>query len=163
MVIKELSGHTSPETAYVVESYPYSFKLRCKIRFWIESHPKHGQRVVSQTTNPKKPGVVWNKPKASTYSTLKALFLDEQGHVQNEALNPYSGEEGIDAFVARFPLTCATEVAQKALPVLRAHARACKRVIWTVRSDDGQPRQTAQEQVTLIAKLTVDELRKEQS
>jgi hypothetical protein len=40
--------------------------LRCKIRYWLEFHPKRGFRFVSQTTNPKR-GNVWNKPKASTF------------------------------------------------------------------------------------------------
>lgn len=35
--MKVLSGHTSPETAYVVDDYPYGFRLRCKIRYWIET------------------------------------------------------------------------------------------------------------------------------
>lgn len=90
--MKLLSGHISPETAYVVEDYPYGFRLRCKIRYWIEFKPKKGFRLVSQTTNPKRPGeVVWNKPKASTYSMFGgAMFLDENEHVQFTGLNEYS-------------------------------------------------------------------------
>jgi hypothetical protein len=45
-----LFGHTSPETAYVVEDYPYGFRLRCKIRYWLEFKAKKGFRLVSQTT-----------------------------------------------------------------------------------------------------------------
>ena len=89
--MKLLSGHISPETAYVVEDYPYGFRLRCKIRYWIEFKPKKGFRFVSQTTNPKRPGEVWNKPKASTYSMFGgAMFLDENEHVQFTGLNEYS-------------------------------------------------------------------------
>src|SRR6516165_4444148 len=61
-----LSGHISPETAYVVEDYPYGLRLRCRIRYWLEHTPKRGFRFWSQTTNPKR-GNIWNKPKASTY------------------------------------------------------------------------------------------------
>ena len=89
--MKLLSGHISPETAYVVEDYPYGFRLRCKIRYWIEFKAKKGFRLVSQTTNPKRPGEVWNKPKASTYSMFGgAMFLDENEHVQFAGLNEYS-------------------------------------------------------------------------
>ena len=89
--MKLLSGHISPETAYVVEDYPYGFRLRCKIRYWIEFKPKKGFRFVSQTTNPKRPGEVWNKPKASTYSMFGgAMYLDENEHVQFAGLNEYS-------------------------------------------------------------------------
>ncbi|WP_338601666.1 hypothetical protein [Saccharopolyspora sp. SCSIO 74807] len=81
-----LNGHTSRETAYVVDDYPYGRRLRCKIRYWIEFGTKgatKGQmRFVSQTTNPKMSGEVWNKPKASTYSDLKVMYLDHNEHVQ---------------------------------------------------------------------------------
>ena len=90
--MKLLSGHISPETAYVVEDYPYGFRLRCKIRYWLEYKAKKGFRFVSQTTNPKKPGEVWNKPKASTYSLFGgAMYLNEKGHVTWSALSEYSG------------------------------------------------------------------------
>lgn len=85
-----LAGHTTPETAYVVADYPYGFTLRCQIRYWIETKAKVGQRVMSQTTNPKRPGVVWNKPKASTYSAIRVLYLAENGHVENDGLGVYS-------------------------------------------------------------------------
>lgn len=90
MVNELLKGHVSPETAYVVDDYPYGFTLRCKIRYWLEHHPKHGTRMVSQTTNPKRPGEVWNKPKASTYCKIAgAMYLDEKGYVQWSGLDFY--------------------------------------------------------------------------
>lgn len=84
--VRVLNGHTSPETAYLVEDYPYSFRLRCKIRYWIETatkgQAKGRQRFVSQTTNPKVASTVWNKPKAATYGDIAVLYLDENDHVQ---------------------------------------------------------------------------------
>lgn len=80
-MLKPLTGHTSPETAYVVDDYPYGFKLRCKIRYWLEHSPSKGFRFCSQTTNPKKSVEVWNAPKKSTYSMLGVMGLDEKGHV----------------------------------------------------------------------------------
>lgn len=83
--------HVSPETAYVVADYPFGFRLRCKIRYWLDCDPKRGVRMMSQTTNPKAVGEVWNKPKASTYSRFgAALFLDQHGHVQHSGLSEYS-------------------------------------------------------------------------
>lgn len=94
--------HTSPETAYVVDDYPYGFRLRCKIRYWIEHHPKHGFRLVSQTTNPKLSREVWNKPKASIYSAVVLVMgLDEQGHVQSAGIGPYNLDE-LKAFNAKW-------------------------------------------------------------
>lgn len=89
---KILSGHVSPETAFVIDDYPYGFRLRCKIRYWLEHHPKHGTRLWSQTTNPKIAGAeVWNKPKCSTYAYIAgAMYLNEQGHVEWSGLSEYS-------------------------------------------------------------------------
>lgn len=84
-----LFNHTSPETAYLVDDYPYGYKLRCKIRYWLEHHPKRGFRFISQTSNPKK-GHVWNKPKASTYCRFGgAMCLDDNGHVAWAGLSEY--------------------------------------------------------------------------
>jgi hypothetical protein len=90
-MVQLLKGHISPETAYVVGDYPYGARLRCKIRYWLEFKPNHGVRMMSQTTNPKKPGEVWNKPKGSTYAGFGgALYLDEKGHVQWDGLTEYT-------------------------------------------------------------------------
>lgn len=83
--------HTSPETAYTVADYPYGFRLRCQKRYWLESKPNHGHRLVSQTSNPKRPGLVWNAPKAGTYAKIAAvLLLDVNGHVKWDCLSEYS-------------------------------------------------------------------------
>jgi hypothetical protein len=98
-----LKDHTSPETAYVVADYPYGFRLRCKIRYWLEYTPKHGFRLVSQTTNPKRPGEVWNKPKASTYSRFGGcMYLDENGHVQMTGLSEYCTGAEAQAWSAQY-------------------------------------------------------------
>ncbi len=85
--VRVLTGHVSPETAYVVDDYPYGRVLRCKIRYWIETPTKGAkkgqQRFVSQTTNPKKAGEPWNKPHPGTYASLQVLYLDEVDHVQH--------------------------------------------------------------------------------
>lgn len=89
-----LSGHTSPETAYLVADYPYGFTLRCKIRYWLEYDKRRGFRLVSQTSNPKRDNT-WNKPKASTYCRFGGcMYLDGNGHVQWSGLSEYcSGAE----------------------------------------------------------------------
>jgi hypothetical protein len=103
MILQLLSGHTSPETAYLVEDYPYGFRLRCKIRYWLEYKAKKGFRFVSQTTNPKRPGEVWNKPKASTYAMFGgAMYLDDNGHVQFAALGEYSSGAEAKAWADKY-------------------------------------------------------------
>lgn len=97
-----ISGHISPDTAYTVDDYPYGFRLRCKIRYWLEYAPKHGFRFVSQTTNPKR-GDGWNKPKASTYSKFGGcMVLDDNGHVKWTALNEYSTGAEAAAWSAQY-------------------------------------------------------------
>ena len=98
-----LSGHVSQETAYLVADYPYGFTLRCQIRYWLEFKPKQGVRLVSQTSNPKKPGLVWNKPKASTYCRFAgAMFLDENDHVQWSGLGEYSDAAEAEAWREKY-------------------------------------------------------------
>lgn len=84
--VRVLHGHIDPDSAYLVEDYPYGYRLRCQIRYWIETAAKGAkkgqQRFVSQTTNPKQAGTVWNKPKASTYVGMAVLYLDRDDHVQ---------------------------------------------------------------------------------
>lgn len=81
-----LTGHNDPDSAYLVDDYPYGRSLRCQIRYWIDTRPsgknKGDQRFARQTTNPKRPGTVWNKPHYSTYSGFAFLYLDGNGHVQ---------------------------------------------------------------------------------
>lgn len=97
-----LAGHVSPETAYVVADYPYGFRLRCTIRYWLEHDAKRGFRLVSQTSNPKR-GNVWNKPKASTYCKFGgAMYLDDAGHVQWSGLTEYTDGAEATAWVATF-------------------------------------------------------------
>ena len=80
---KILRGHTSPESAFIVNDYPYGFRLRCKIRYWLEKRHGRGYRLMSQTSNPKPAGEIWNQPKASNYCLgLCFMFLNERGHVQ---------------------------------------------------------------------------------
>ena len=97
-----LRGHTSPETAYVVDDYPYGFRLRCRIRYWLEYVPKRGFRLWSQTTNPKRANA-WNKPKASTFARFGgSMFLDDVGHVQWSALTEYVDGAEAEAWRAEY-------------------------------------------------------------
>jgi hypothetical protein len=74
-----LYDHTSEDTAYVVENYPYG-RDRTLMRYWMEYKKGKGYRFVSQTLNPKTKQ--WNKPSASTYSdALVMVKLDSNGHI----------------------------------------------------------------------------------
>ena len=96
---KYLYGHTSQETAYVVGDYPWGFRLRTIIRYWIETKVANngGQRFCSQTINPKTGK--WCEPKRSTYSNVIVMFLDKNDHVKTEHLTTYTQTETIRNFV----------------------------------------------------------------
>ena len=98
-----LHGHVSPDTAFLIEDYPYG-QLRCQRRVWIDGPPGKGQyegqfRVMRQTNNPKRTGPgrpgpfgegevgpnghPWNAPKAGTYTDWIVLYRDESnGHIE---------------------------------------------------------------------------------
>lgn len=82
-----LSGHTSFETAHKVSNYPYGFKLRTDIYFWIETTPNKGDRFCSVTVDPKTGKL--NKPKKSTYSDFMYLYEDAIGHVHHGVIHIY--------------------------------------------------------------------------
>lgn len=117
--ITVLTGHNSPETAYVVDDYPYGFRLRCRIRYWLEYKKGHGFRLVSQTTNPKKPGDPWNKPKASVYCPLAVMFLDLNGHVTHMDIGLYD-LENLETFATTYAAALQSEPHQRELRYLRA-------------------------------------------
>ena len=97
-----LYGHNDENTAYVVDDYPYGFKLRTQIRYWLESDKKKGFRFVSQTMNPKTGR--WNAAKKSTYATFGGcMYLDENGHVQWGGVTEYSDAKKFLEFITDFP------------------------------------------------------------
>jgi hypothetical protein len=97
-----LEGHDNPNNAYMVDDYPYGRRLRCRIRYWLESTPSKGFRFVSQTEDPVK--LRWNAPKKSTYQLFAgAMYLDSKEHVQWTGLNEYATPMQALAFVKDFP------------------------------------------------------------
>ena len=93
--------HDAPETAYYIENYPYSFNLKCTKRMWIEYRSKFGYRVMEQTTNPRKSGIVWNKPHAGVYHSICVMWLDEVGHVKVDRVHSGLNFSILENFVAR--------------------------------------------------------------
>src|SRR4051812_6298488 len=97
--LKVLRGHHSPETAFLVPDYPFGFRLRCKIRYWLATALKGGKkgetRFMSQTTNPKVSAEVWNKPKGSIYAHWMLMYqvdnpgAEDDGHVHTWRIDRY--------------------------------------------------------------------------
>jgi len=92
MIQKILEPQPTEAQPFYVEDYPYGFRLRTTIRYYVET-TKNGQRFVSQTKNPKTEQ--WNKPKKSTYSQIILIGLDEKEHVTYISNSLYSTESSI--------------------------------------------------------------------
>lgn len=102
MITQILTGHTNETNAYLVSDYPYGRQVRCRIRYWVEYHPKKGFRFCSQTENPRT--LQWNNPKRSTYSRVAGMmFLDGRGYVSHGCISEYDGEERCLQFIKNFP------------------------------------------------------------
>jgi hypothetical protein len=121
--------HTSQETAKVVEGYPWGFRLKTTIRYWIESKKNFGQRFASQTINPKTGK--WCAPKFSTYSPIAVMFLDENNHVHHTGLGRGNTEESILKFKETH-LPYLDEFQKEQLKELLAIERVMKHVTFTV-------------------------------
>lgn len=129
---KYLYQHVSPETAYVVNDYPWGFRLRTTIRYWIESKnaKNGGQRFASQTINPKTGQ--WCKPKYSTYSPIMVMYLDEKEHVHFTCITTYSKTEKIKEFKEKH-LTNLTDFQKQALKELIAFDKVMQHVTFEIK------------------------------
>jgi Zn-dependent metalloprotease len=133
--MKYLYDHNSQESSYVVEDYPWGFRLRTKIRYWVESKDaaNGGQRFVAQTLNPKTN--VWCAPKKSVYYPVIIMFLDEKGHVKYEALNTYNGIEVLTSF-KQVHINNLSKFQQNQLKFLLACHEVMKHVTFTVKASE---------------------------
>lgn len=78
--LEDVLGATDLGVDHTVDDWPWGRKQRCSMHFFVETHPKRGQRFVKQSTFK---GRV-NKPKTSTYaSRVKIIELDGKiGHIE---------------------------------------------------------------------------------
>ena len=88
--MKYLFNHTE-ENPLIINDYPYGFRLRTQIKYWIETAPKKGDRFCSQTLNPKTGH--WNAPKKSTYYCIGIMLENEIGHIKLHALSMFDGDK----------------------------------------------------------------------
>lgn len=152
-----LVGHVSADTAYLQADYPYSFNLRCQRKVWIETRKGFGQRIVTQTENPKTGK--WNKPKNGTYFPVIVMFLnDESGHVEFGHLDSYASEEKVEAFEAEYGAGLG-DYERSILRVILARDRVSKKVTWEVKTgEEAKKVPSMEEQSKTLGKLVRAEL-----
>ncbi len=153
-----LIGHTSPETAYIQDDYPYGRRLRCVRRCWIET-TSHGQRFCAQTKDPKRSYEHWNAPKKSTYYELVVMVLDqsggdEHGHVKMRVASMNTGEPALDLFIARYGAALVDDYSRRQIERIRAWSRAMEKITTEIIGPDDpradEPRQTREEQEAIF-------------
>lgn len=141
-----LLGHTSEDTAYVVDDYPYG-RSRTQIRYWIESKDKNGDRFCAQTLNPKTGR--WNKPKKGTYSTVLAMYLEEQEDgrlfVKTTGLGLWQKTEEAEAFIALVGKDNLNEVQRKSLARLMGTNKVFEGVTFSIREGSRTPEEEAEQ------------------
>lgn len=147
MITKTLYGHVSPDTAYIVNDYPYGFRLRTQIRYWLEYKKGQGFRFVSQTLNPKTGE--WNKPKPGTYDVCKVMCLDEKNHVTTDTIRGggWDKEDAVKAFETMHAEALTPEHVA-AIKYIRASNWANDHVTVTIGASD-EPHQTREEQAAI--------------
>ena len=138
--MKHLFNHTNEETALAVENYPYGFRLRTTIRYWIET-TKHGERFCSQTVNPKTGR--WNKPKKSTYSQIGIMTELDNGHISWDGFGAaYTAPPDLGKFLAEVGEENLTEYQTNEVRRCRAVYETRKHITVTV----GGPARSPEEQ-----------------
>jgi hypothetical protein len=151
--------HVSAESAYVVDDYPFGFRLRCQKRYWIEYKPGKvgGFRLVTQTSNPKRAGLVWNAPKKGTYTDILVMGFNAKGHVITDGFRVGENEETLDRFLAAYREGIGPE-GLKIERIARAFARGMKNITVTVTVNGDGPRQTREEANEIVRKSALYEL-----
>lgn len=87
-----LRGYTSKEKSFEVKNYPWGFRLKTSIFYWIETKEGKGDRLGTYTIDPKTGRAC--KPKYSTYNAFMYLYIDpETGHVKHGSIDSYDREE----------------------------------------------------------------------
>lgn len=142
-----LFGHTDETTAYVVEDYPYGYTARTSKRYWIETNARHGDRLVTQTLNPKTGR--WNKPKKSTYSAVLWLRLEaETEHVKTSGIGLHSTGDEARAWIETVRATLGDELNEHQhakLAELLGWCDALAQVTWEIRPASTDPEVRAAE------------------
>ena len=126
--MKILSGHTNEETAYLVDDYPYGFRLRTKIRYWIESTKRRGDRFCSQTLNPKTGK--WNKPKKGTYSAVLVMIQKDNDYISCRGLSYSTDDKAYKEFTEFCKDFEFNELQKNELKVVKAYIKAYEGVTF---------------------------------
>jgi len=106
------------DTAIEVGNYPWGFRLKTKVKYWVESNNK-GDRLIKQTLNPKTNE--WCKPKKSTYNAVEVLYFDENNHVKGYAMGKYgTNEKELKTFISNIDYNSLNLLQKKQIEMIRS-------------------------------------------
>jgi len=132
-----LKGYTNKDNALIIDNYPYGFRLRTKIKYWIETNKSKGDRFVSQTLNPKTN--LWNKPKYSIYNTIIVMYKDlETGYINYFGLYATTDKNEIENFLSRIKDFELNDFQKEQIRVLKAYSKAYEHVTFEVKEVNNQ-------------------------
>lgn len=88
----QLINHDKESNAFFVKHYPFNYGIFGCAKFWVETNPSYGQRLVRKSAGPKDPmsQLTWNKPKASGFFDIVLMQLED---------NPDSQQFGSLSFI----------------------------------------------------------------
>jgi len=117
---KALKLYSSAEDSFLIEDYPWGFRLRTEVRVWAECKKGFGMRVCRQTKNPKTGR--WCAVKKSTYSPVIGFYLNEEDRIKTTGLSAggWSKEEAIVAFEKFYEEIGLTEFQKNQIKYVRA-------------------------------------------
>lgn len=145
----------------IVENYPYGFK-RTKIKYWVESIKRKGDRFCSQTLNPKTN--LWNKPKKATYNAVNIVYEDENKHIKYYAFWRSTSAEDYKKFMAFIGDMELNELQKEELRIIRAYIKTYEGVSFECVSVKYRNKTTGEivEQVPLMNMGNFEEIKNEE-
>tara|TARA_Y100001972_G_scaffold28941_1_gene35627 strand:+ start:297 stop:878 length:582 start_codon:yes stop_codon:yes gene_type:complete len=118
------------DTAIEVDNYPWGFRLKTKVKYWIESNNK-GDRFIKQTLNPKTNK--WCNPKKSTYNAVEVLYFDENNHVKSYGIGKYgTNEEELKTFISNIDYNSLNLLQKKQIEMIKSINKVMENVSFKI-------------------------------
>tara|TARA_R100000664_G_scaffold5650_1_gene10489 strand:+ start:284 stop:865 length:582 start_codon:yes stop_codon:yes gene_type:complete len=118
------------DTAIEVNNYPWGFRLKTKVKYWIESNNK-GDRFIKQTLNPKTNK--WCNPKKSTYNAVEVLYFDENNHVKSYGIGKYgTNEEELKTFISNIDYNSLNLLQKKQIEMIKSINKVMENVSFKI-------------------------------
>lgn len=150
---KALKLFSSAEDSFLIEDYPWGFRLRTEVRVWAESKKGFGMRTCRQTKNPKTGK--WCAVKKSTYSPVIGFYLNEEDRIKSTGLSAggWSKEEAIVEFEKFYEEIGLTDFQKEQIKYIRATNIMNEVISYEIKPRvEGEKVQTEEEKQLIVNK-----------